>query len=57
VRGGDEAKFEKRYKYVQDNKDIVCEYRERRLSVEVDTGKGTEDSWEKFCNGLEKDIK
>ena len=32
--------FEKRYEdYVQENKEIVCEYRERGLLVEVDTGR------------------
>ena len=54
----DEAMFEKRYEeYVQENEDIVREYRERGLLVEVDTGKGMEESWEKLCNRLEKDIK
>jgi len=54
----DEAMFEKRYEeYVQENEDIVREYRERGLLVEVDTSKGTEESWEKLYNRLEKDIK
>jgi hypothetical protein len=53
----DEAMFEKRYKeYMQENEDIIREYRERGLLVEVDTGKGTEESWEKLCNRLAKDI-
>jgi len=47
----DEAMFEKRYKeYVQENEEIVREYRERGLLVEVDTHKGTEESWEKLYN-------
>ena len=50
--------FEKRYEeYVQENEDTVRDYRERGLLVEVDTGKGTEESWEKLYNGLQKDIK
>ena len=50
--------FEKRYEeYVQENEDIVREYRERGLLVEVDTSKGTEESWRKLYNRLEKDIK
>jgi UMP-CMP kinase len=54
----DEAMFEKRYKeYAQENEDIVREYRERGLLVEVDTGKRTEESWEKLYNRLEKDVK
>jgi adenylate kinase family enzyme len=54
----DEAMFEKRYvEYLQENEGIVCEYRERGLLVEVDTSKGTEESWEKLCNRLEKNIK
>ncbi|KAF8847457.1 P-loop containing nucleoside triphosphate hydrolase protein [Acephala macrosclerotiorum] len=54
----DEAMFEKRYKeYVQENEDTVRDYRERGLLIEVDTGKGMEESWEKLYNGLEKDIK
>jgi adenylate kinase family enzyme len=54
----DEAMFEKRYEeYMQENEDIVREYRERGLVVEVDTGKGTEESWEKLYNRLEKDVK
>jgi len=54
----DEAMFEKRYEeYVQENEDIVREYRERGLLVEVDTSKGTEESWRKLYNRLEKDIK
>lgn len=54
----DEAMFEKRYEeYVQENEEIVREYRERGLLVEVDTGKGTEVSWEKLYNKLEKDLK
>jgi adenylate kinase family enzyme len=54
----DEAMFEKRYEeYVQENEDIVREYEERGLLVEVDTGKGTEESWEKLYHRLEKDIK
>lgn len=42
---------------MQENEDIVREYGERGLLVEVDTGKGTEESWEKLCDRLEKDIK
>jgi adenylate kinase family enzyme len=54
----DEAMFEKRYKeYVEENEEIVREYRERGLLVEVDTGKGMEESWEKLCTRLEKDVK
>jgi UMP-CMP kinase len=54
----DEAMFEKRYEeYVQQNEEIVREYRERGLLVEVDTGKGTEESSEKLYNRLEKDVK
>jgi adenylate kinase family enzyme len=54
----DEAMFEKRYKeYVEENEEIVREYRERGLLVEVDTGKGMEESWEKLYNRLEKDVK
>jgi adenylate kinase family enzyme len=50
--------FEKRYEeYVRENKDIIREYQERGLLVEVDTSKGTEESWKKLYNGLEKDIK
>ena len=50
--------FEKRYEeYVQENGEIVREYRVRGLLVEVDTGKGTEESWEKLYNRLEKDVK
>ena len=50
--------FEKRYEeYVKENEDIVREYRERGLLVEIDTGKGTEESWENLYNRLEKDIK
>jgi adenylate kinase family enzyme len=50
--------FEKRYEeFVQENEEIVREYRERGLLVEVDTGKGTEESWEKLYNILEKDVK
>jgi len=53
-----EVMFEKRYEeYVQENKDIVREYQERGLLVEVDTSKRTEESWEKLYNRLEKDIK
>jgi adenylate kinase family enzyme len=54
----DEAMFEKRYKeYVQENEEIVREYRERGLLVEVDTGKGMEESWENLFTRLEKDVK
>ena len=54
----DEAMFEKRYKeYMQENEEIVRKYRERRLLVEVDTGKGMEESWEKLYTRLEKDVK
>jgi UMP-CMP kinase len=54
----DEAMFEKRYEeYVQENEEIVPEYRERGLFVEVDTGKGTEELWEKLYDRLEKDVK
>jgi adenylate kinase family enzyme len=54
----DEAMFEKRYKeYMEENEEIVREYRERGLLVEVDTGKGMEESWEKLYNRLEKDVK
>ena len=54
----DEAMFEKRYEeYVQENEEIVREYRERGLLVEVDTGKGMEVSWEKLYSRLEKDVK
>jgi hypothetical protein len=54
----DEVMFKKRYKeYVQENKEIVREYRERGLLVEVDTGKGMEESWEKLFTRLEKDVK
>lgn len=54
----DEAMFEKRYKeYVQENEEIICEYRERGLLVEVDTSTETQESWEKLCTRLEKDIK
>jgi len=54
----DEAMFEKRYKeYVQENEEIVREYQERGLLVEVDTGKGIEESWEKLYTRLEKDVK
>jgi hypothetical protein len=42
---------------MQENEDLILEYRERGLLVEVDTGKGTEESWEKLYNRLEKDIK
>jgi hypothetical protein len=36
--------FDKRYEeYMQENEDIIREYRERGLLVEVDTGKGTEE--------------
>jgi adenylate kinase family enzyme len=50
--------FEKRYKeYVQENEEIVREYRERGLLVKVDTGKGMEESWEKLFTRLEKDVK
>ena len=50
--------FEKQYEeYMQENEDLILEYRERGLLVEVDTGKGTEESWEKLYNRLEKDIK
>lgn len=50
--------FEKRYKeYVQENKDIVCQYRKRGLLLEVDTSKGKEESWEKLYNRLEDDTK
>lgn len=42
---------------MQENEEIVREYRERGLLVEVDTGKGTEESWEKLYNILEKDVK
>jgi adenylate kinase family enzyme len=53
-----EAMFEKRYEeFVQENEEIVREYRERGLLVEVDTGKGTEESWEKLYNILEKDVR
>jgi adenylate kinase family enzyme len=44
----DEAMFEKRYEYVQEHEGIVREYREMGLLVEVDTGKGTEELWEKL---------
>jgi adenylate kinase family enzyme len=54
----DEAMFEKRYKeYVQENEEIVREYQERGLLVEVDTGKGIEESWEKLYTRLEKDVR
>ena len=50
--------FEKRYQeYVQENEDIVREYGKRGLLVEVDTGNGTEESWEKLYHRLEKHIK
>jgi adenylate kinase family enzyme len=53
-----EAMFEKRYKeYVQENEEIVREYRGRGLLVEIDTGKGMEESWEKLFTRLEKDAK
>jgi adenylate kinase family enzyme len=43
--------FEKRYKeYLQENEEIVRKYRERGLLVEVDTGKVTEESWEKLSS-------
>jgi adenylate kinase family enzyme len=54
----DEAMFEKRYKeYVQENEEIVREYRVRGLLVEVDTGKGMKESWEKLFTRLEQDVK
>jgi adenylate kinase family enzyme len=54
----DEAMFEKRYEeYVQENEEIARQYRERGLLVAVDTGKGTEELWEKLYDRLEKDIK
>ena len=50
--------FEKRYaEYVEENEDIVREYGERGLLVEIDTGKTMEESWEKLCNILEMEIK
>jgi adenylate kinase family enzyme len=50
--------FKKQYKeYMQENKEIVREYQERGLLVEVDTGKGIEESWEKLFSRLEKDVK
>jgi hypothetical protein len=42
---------------VQENEDIVREYGKRELLVEVDTGNGTEESWEKLYHRLEKHIK
>jgi hypothetical protein len=42
---------------VQENGEIVREYREKGLLVEVDTGKRTEESWEKLYDRLEKDVK
>jgi hypothetical protein len=52
---------ENQHFYLKSNMKLVCdivrEYRARGLLVEVDTGKGTEESWEKLYNRLEKDIK
>ena len=42
---------------MQENEEIACEYRERGLLVEVDTGKRTEESWEKLYDRLDKDAK
>ena len=42
---------------MQENEQIVREYRERGLLVEVDTSKRTEESWEKLYDRLEKDVK
>jgi adenylate kinase family enzyme len=53
-----EAIFEKRYKeYMQENKKIVREYQERGLLIEIDTGKGIKESWEKLYTRLKKDVK
>lgn len=50
--------FEKRYEeYVRENKDIVREYRERGLLVEIDTSKGTEESWAMLNSRLAKESK
>lgn len=54
----DEAMFEKRYKeYMQENEDIVRQYRERGLLIEVDTSTVTEESRERLYNRLQKDTK
>jgi hypothetical protein len=42
---------------VQENEEIVREYRVRGLLVEVDTGKGMKESWEKLFTRLEQDVK
>ena len=42
---------------MQENEEIVREYRERGHLVEVDTGKGTEESWAKVYDRLEKGVK
>jgi adenylate kinase family enzyme len=53
-----EVMFEKRYKeYVQENEEIVREYQERGILVEVDTGKEIKESWEKLYPRLEKDVR
>ncbi|RMZ77156.1 hypothetical protein DV737_g4495, partial [Chaetothyriales sp. CBS 132003] len=53
----DEAMFEKRYEeFVRENDDLVREYRQQGLLVEIDTGKRTEEeSWEELSSRLEKD--
>lgn len=54
----DEPMFEKRYKeYMLENEDIVRQYRERGLLVEVDTSTGTEESCEKLYSRLQRDTK
>jgi len=42
---------------MQENEDIVRQYRERGLLVEADTSTGTEESREKLYNRLQKDTK
>ena len=42
---------------MEENEEIVREYREGGLLVEVDTGKGTEELWEKLYDRPEKDVK
>lgn len=50
--------FKKRYKeYMQENEEIVREYRERGLLMEVNINKGMKESWKKLFTRLEKDVK
>lgn len=50
--------FEKRYEeFLHENQDIVREYRDRELLIEIDTSGGREETYANLRDKLKKDIK